>query len=38
MAYDNRIERRKHRGPWRFLQMSLSDFLKRFLGWRSAQR
>jgi hypothetical protein len=34
----HRIDRRRHRGPWRFLHMNFSDFVKRFLGWSAPRR
>jgi hypothetical protein len=34
----NSLDRRRHRGPWRFLHMSLSAFMKRYLGWGGSQR
>jgi len=27
------LDRRKHRGPWRFLYMDFRTFLRRYLGW-----
>jgi hypothetical protein len=27
------IDRRRHRGVWRFLYMDLKAFLRRYLGW-----
>ena len=27
------IDRRKHRGPFRFLYMDFRTFLRRYLGW-----
>ena len=27
------LDRRRHRGPLRFLHMDLSDFLRRYLAW-----
>ena len=32
------IDRRRRHGPWRFLHMAVSDFLKRFLGWGGPRR
>jgi len=32
MAHLDQLDRRRHRGPFRFLFMSFSAFLKRYLG------
>jgi hypothetical protein len=32
MADLDQLDRRKHRGPFRFLFMSFSTFMKRYLG------
>ncbi len=38
MTDEDRIDRRRHQGPWRFLHISLSALLKRLFGWDSGLR
>lgn len=33
MPHSDALDRRKHRGPFRFLFMNFSSFMKRYLGW-----
>jgi hypothetical protein len=33
MTDRNQLDRRRHRGPLRFLHMTFTAFLKRYFGW-----